>query len=128
MVDVERWLSYEGTCHVILLAKLHDMYLYKTDTFFHINHYLQSVSKVALLHRFYCTQKLVGAKRAGYIIAAEDIFKYFSYFSQKKALKYKSLAVGKNTKNIINAEFAQKVVKIKGLHETHLCHIYMLPA
>ena len=27
-VDVERWLSYKGTCHVILLAKLHDMYLY----------------------------------------------------------------------------------------------------
>ena len=33
MVDVERWLSYTGTCHVILLAKLHDMYLYKTCTF-----------------------------------------------------------------------------------------------
>ena len=32
-IDVERWLSYKGTCHVILLAKLHDMYLYKTDTF-----------------------------------------------------------------------------------------------
>ena len=55
MVDVERWLSYKGTCHVILLAKLHDMYLYKTDNFFHINHCLKSVSKVALLHRFYCT-------------------------------------------------------------------------
>ena len=27
------------------LAKLHDMYLYKTDNFFHINHYLKSVSK-----------------------------------------------------------------------------------
>ena len=54
VVDVERWLSYKGTCHVILLAKLHDMYLYKTDSFFHINHYLKSVSKVALLHRFYC--------------------------------------------------------------------------
>ena len=54
MVDVERWLSYKGTCHVILLAKLHDMYLYKTDNFFHINHYLKSVLKVALLHRFYC--------------------------------------------------------------------------
>ena len=49
----KRWLSYKGTCHVILL-KLHDMYLYKTDNFFHINHYLKSVSKVALLHRFYC--------------------------------------------------------------------------
>ena len=55
MVDVERWLSYKGTCHVILLAKLHDMYLYKTDNFFHINHYLKSVSKVAFLHRFYCS-------------------------------------------------------------------------
>ena len=54
-VDVERWLSYKGTCNVILLAKLHDMYLYQTDNFFHINHYLKSVSKVALLHRFYCT-------------------------------------------------------------------------
>ena len=50
-VDVERWLSYKGTC----LAKLHDMYFYKTDNVFHINHYLKSVSKVALLHRFYCT-------------------------------------------------------------------------
>ena len=59
MVDVERWLSYKGTCHVILLAKLHDMYLYKTDNFFHINHYLKSVSKVALLHRFYCNQQNV---------------------------------------------------------------------
>ena len=33
VVDVKRWLSYKGTCHVILLAKLHDMYLYKTDNF-----------------------------------------------------------------------------------------------
>ena len=24
VVAVERWLSYKGTCHVILLAKLHD--------------------------------------------------------------------------------------------------------
>ena len=54
MVDVERWLSYKGTCHVILLAKLHDMFIYKTDNFFHINHYSISVSKVALLHRFHC--------------------------------------------------------------------------
>ena len=54
VVDEERWLSYKGTCHVILLAKLHDMYLYKTDNFFHIYHYLKSVSKVALLRRFYC--------------------------------------------------------------------------
>ena len=60
VVDVERWWSYKGTCHVILLAKLHDMYLYKTDNLFHINHYLQSVLKVALLHRFYCTYNWVG--------------------------------------------------------------------
>ena len=33
------------------LAKLHDMYLYKTYLF-HINHYLKSILKVALLHRF----------------------------------------------------------------------------
>ena len=52
---MKRWLSYKGTCHVILLAKLHDMYLYKTDNFFHNNRYLKSVSKVAVLHRFYCT-------------------------------------------------------------------------
>ena len=58
VVDVEKWLSYKGSCHVILLAKLHDMYLYKTDNFFHINHYLKLVSKVALLHRFYCNESL----------------------------------------------------------------------
>ena len=45
-------LSYKGTCHVILLAKLHDMYLYKTTTFPHQS--LKSISKVAVLHRFYC--------------------------------------------------------------------------
>ena len=55
VVIVERWLSYKGTCHVILLAKLHDMYFYKTDNFFHIDHYLKPVSKVNFLHRFYCT-------------------------------------------------------------------------
>ena len=37
-----------------MITKLHDIYLYKTDNFFHINHYLKSVSKVTLLHRFYC--------------------------------------------------------------------------
>ena len=57
VLEVERWLSYKGTCYVILLAKLHDMYLYKTDNFFHINHYLKSVSNVALLQRFYCSPK-----------------------------------------------------------------------
>ena len=29
------YLSYKGTCHVILLAILHDMYLYMTATFPH---------------------------------------------------------------------------------------------
>ena len=38
---MERWLSYKGTCHIILLAKLHDMYRYKTATF-HINHKSES--------------------------------------------------------------------------------------
>ena len=42
-------LSYKGTCHVILLAKLHDMYLYKTTTFPYQP--LRSISKVAVLHR-----------------------------------------------------------------------------
>ena len=37
VVDVERWLSYKGTCHVILLAKLHDMYLYKTHNYRQVN-------------------------------------------------------------------------------------------
>ena len=63
VVVVERWLSYKGTCLVILLAKLHDMYLYKTENFFHINHYLKSVLKVALLHRFYCTNEIDGVIR-----------------------------------------------------------------
>ena len=47
VADVER-LSYKGTCHVILLAKLHDMYLFRQPPF-HINpHCLKSVS--AVLH------------------------------------------------------------------------------
>ena len=45
-------LSYKGTWHVILQAKLHDMYLYKTTTFPHQP--LKSISKVAVLYRFYC--------------------------------------------------------------------------
>ena len=49
---MEKLLSFKGTCHVILLAKLHDMYLYNTSTFPH--QLLKSVSKVALLHRFQC--------------------------------------------------------------------------
>ena len=62
LVDVERRLSYKGTCHVILLAKLHGMYLYKTDNFFHINHYLNAVSKVALLHRVYLISFIHGIR------------------------------------------------------------------
>ena len=49
----KRCLSYKGTCHVILQAKLHDMYLYKTTIFPHQP--LRSISKVAVLHRFFCT-------------------------------------------------------------------------
>ena len=45
-------LSYKGICHVILLAKLHDMYLYKTATFPHQP--LKSISTVAFLYRFHC--------------------------------------------------------------------------
>ena len=48
----KRCLSYKGTCHVILLAKLHGMCLYKTATF--PQQPLKSISKVALLHRFHC--------------------------------------------------------------------------
>ena len=52
----KRCLSYKGTCHVILLAKLHDMYLYKTATFPHQP--LKSISKVAFLHRFNCNKNI----------------------------------------------------------------------
>ena len=48
-------LSFKGTCHVILLAKLHDMYHYKTTTILHQP--LKSISKVAVLHRFYCIRQ-----------------------------------------------------------------------
>ena len=58
---MERWLSCKGTCHVILQAKLHDMYLYKTVTFPHQP--LKSVSKVALLHRFHCTEEQTGSHK-----------------------------------------------------------------
>ena len=43
VVDVERWLSYKGKCHVILLAKLHDIYLYDRQLFPH-----QPLFKVSL--------------------------------------------------------------------------------
>ena len=60
VVDVERGLSYKGTCHVILLAKLHDMYLYKTDNFFHINHYLKSQSRRWLSYTGFTVLKFTG--------------------------------------------------------------------
>ena len=72
-------LSYKGTCHVILLAKLHDMYLYTTTTFPHQP--LKSVSKVAVLHRFYCIKNqwkckfyylLMGLKFAGWVVNSAD--------------------------------------------------------
>ena len=77
VADVERWLSYKGTCHVILLAKLHDMYRYKKDAF-RINHYLKSVSKVALLHRFHCTRKQLTLSTLDTKKSVDDILKYFS--------------------------------------------------
>ena len=49
--------------YVVASSIDHD--LYKTDNFFHINYYLKSVSKVALLHRFHCK------------IVTGEMFKYF---------------------------------------------------
>ena len=82
VVDVKSWLSYKGTCHVILLAKLHDMYRYKTDNFFHINRYFKSVSKMALLHRFYCTENFTTKKWK----FTYDKFWYVSSFCSKHRL------------------------------------------
>ena len=72
MVGVEKWLSYKGTCHVILLAKLHGMYLYVRHLF-HIIHYFKSVSKVAVLHRFHCSFLLCARKLQK---AKKQIFKH----------------------------------------------------
>ena len=56
-----KWcLSYKSTCHVILQAKLHDMYLYKTATFLHQS--IKSISKVAFLHRFHCSLSIDHSK------------------------------------------------------------------
>ena len=68
-------LSYKGTCHVILLAKLHDMYLYKITAFPHQP--LMSVSKVAVLHRFYCT--LLSAEYVHRVVTV-NLFIYFNIF------------------------------------------------
>ena len=68
MVDVERWLSYKGTCHVIL----HENYM--TCTFirqppFHINpHFLKSVSEVALLYRLHCIVLYLASIQDFYIV------------------------------------------------------------
>ena len=67
---------------------------------------------------------------AGKKISADDILKYFSYFSQKIdfdiscklslketiCMKYQSLLSGKNKKNIISlssAELAHRLIKVK---------------
>ena len=79
-------LSYKGTCHVNLLAKLHDMYLYKTTTFSHQP--LRSISKVAVLHRFYCTMIVIwwetnSYKPQGFFFKSHlyiDVFYYMSLF------------------------------------------------
>ena len=47
----------------VKLAKLHDMYLYKTTIFPHQP--IRSVSKVAVLHRFYCTLEPLYKTRRG---------------------------------------------------------------
>ena len=57
VVDVERWQSYKGTCHVILLVSKITWRTFIKQPPFHINHYLKSVSQVALLHRFHCGLK-----------------------------------------------------------------------
>ena len=73
-------LSYKGTCHVILLAKLHDMYLYKTTTFPHEP--LRSISKVAVLHRFYCMESLNINWIFIWTVICTDGFSEFMHFRQ----------------------------------------------
>ena len=62
----KRYLSYKGIWYVILLAKLHDMYLYKTDTFPHLP--IKSISKVAFLHRFHYRDELCQQYQLGLAI------------------------------------------------------------
>ena len=89
---MERWLSYKGTCHVILIAKLHDMYLYKTATFPHQPQ--KSVSKVAFLHRFHCIyfvglkSHLLCAKFEGHLTygSEEDLKRFLPYMSMMAIL------------------------------------------
>ena len=74
---MERWLSYKGACHVILLAKLHDMYLYKTVTFPYKP--LKSVSKVAFLHRFHC----IWSSLSSIIQTGLDLYCLYKHSSDK---------------------------------------------
>ena len=69
MVNVESWLYFKGTCHIILLAKLHDMYLYKTVTFPH-----QPLFKVILKSGFLTQVSLC--------IFSSLIYVYFLIFTQ----------------------------------------------
>ena len=77
-------------CHVILQAKLHDMYLYKTDILFHTSPYLKSVWKVALLHRFYYNNQCKQKKRNVYFVIHYDFISVaaFTYFSNKFEYNY----------------------------------------
>ena len=80
------------------------MYLYKTDNFFHINHYLKSVSKAALLHRFYCNKALI-------IITELD--KTFSLFKENK--NNITYMLSANLANSIKAKGLSKGYKFRGL-------------
>ena len=105
MVDVERWLSYKGTCHVILLAKLHDMYLYKTATFPHqpslFKVYLRggSLTRVSL----YTWIVLVRNDRISTVSYSTYHYKnmpiqiYWKFYHQKKKKKKKKRKSDKNS-------------------------------
>ena len=87
MVDVERWLFYKNTFHVILLAKLHDMYLNKTDTFSHQPQFKVSlkdgsltqvslywIHKLDTLHPRGMNSKLLLSRRAYYLFVPITTF------------------------------------------------------
>ena len=90
-------LSYKGTCHVILLAKLHDMYLYKTTTFQHQP--LKSISKVAFLHRFYCTLGIILNLKvcACYIYRCQNVG-----FASRAMCQIKSCILRNSSKQILH--------------------------
>ena len=56
------WCGKSCLSYKVVLAKVHDMYLYKITTFQHQP--LRSISKVAVLHRFYCSIVWSQAKSA----------------------------------------------------------------